>query len=989
MLRKFLRDPRGSVLQIFAIALIPMLVATGGVIDYTNAFDQRSLVQDSLDAAALAAGKQVGLMTTDELKEEAESFFLANVGTTKITNIPELATTITGSTVDVNTTLHVPTYFLGLIGLSEFVFQLHTQVTVAMGTIEIAMALDNSGSMSGSRIQTLRTAAANLATTLHALGSTSTKPDPIKIALAPFAAAVNVGPGYANAAWMDTDAKGTYHADAQRCYAAGGTVNSSGACSVSVSSVTTPNNLTLFDSLKDSSGNAITWGGCVEERPMPYAVSDEPPSESANPSTEEKKTLFVPMFAADDPDPWTCSTSGSSFCPNSGSGSSTRRYNGAPSGTRDRNNYLPDAGDATTCGLNNGFTVTLANPAVFTRTGHGLSVDTELQLLTTGSLPSGLSTGTSYYVASTTSDTFRLSTMADASTFTTTIASPAVLTRNSHGLSSGTAITLTTSGSLPTGLSTNTDYYVAGVPSSSTFRLSASAGATATVSNASPTLVTSSGHGLSAGALVEFTTTGSLPSGLSTGTVYYVAASGLATNSFRLTPTATNPTFTVTAASPAVFTSSSHGMSAGTPVAFTTTGSLPSGLTAGTVYYVTAFGLSSNNFRVSTQSTNPTFTVSGNTFTSNGHGLSANTRIVFASTGTMPGGLSSSTIYYVLSSNLTTNTFRVSTSSGGSAVSTSSGGSGTRTWTRLVATSGSQSGTHRFTELVATSSNGSGTHTLWNPVTTSGSQSGTHRFRSLVGTSGSQSGAHSYTVINDWTCQSGSADCGGSGNGRSQEQAFGGMNVPSAPQCKYGTPANKATVSNINIGGIQAGPNFMCSTTALTPLTTSLETITTAINAQQASGATNITAGLMWGWRTLSPGEPFTDGRSYSDTENQKILVLMTDGANTYYPNSSLVKSWYGAWGYVSMGHLGTTSTTTSTLVTEMNARTATACVNAKAAGIKIYTIAFDVSDSATLQMLETCATETSMAFQSTSESELLAAFSAIGDDISLLRIAQ
>jgi hypothetical protein len=29
------------------------------------------------------------------------------------------------------------------------------------------------------------------------------------------------------------------------------------------------------------------------------------------------------------------------------------------------------------------------------------------------------------------------------------------------------------------------------------------------------------------------------------------------------------------------------------------------------------------------------------------------------------------------------------------------------------------------------------------------------------------------------------------------------------------------------------------------------------------------------------------------------------------------------------------------------------------------------------------------MAFQSTSESELLAAFSAIGDDISLLRIAQ
>ena len=914
MLRKFLRDPRGSVLQIFAIALIPMLVATGGVIDYTNAFDQRSLVQDSLDAAALAAGKQVGLMTTDELKEEAESFFLANVGTTKITNIPELATTITGSTVDVNTTLHVPTYFLGLIGLSEFVFQLHTQVTVAMGTIEIAMALDNSGSMSGSRIETLRTAAANLATTLHALGSTSTKPDPVKIALAPFAAAVNVGPGYATADWMDTAADGTYHADAQKCYAAGGTVNSSGACNVSTGS--TINNLTLFDSLKDSSGNAITWGGCVEERPMPYAVSDEPPSDAANPSTEEKKTLFVPMFAADDPDPWTCTTS---TCANSGSGSSTRRYNGVrTTGTPGPgfNNYLPDAGDATTCGLDNVFTVTLANPAVFARTGHGLSVDTELQLLTTGSLPTGLSTGTSYYVASTTSDTFRLSTMEATQTFTSTIASPAVLTRSSHGLSTGTAITLTTTGSLPTGLSTNTDYYVAGVPSSSTFRLSASIGSTASISNTNPTVVTNNGHGLSAGSPVEFVSTGSLPSGVSAGTVYYVATSGLGSDSFRLSPTNSTPVVTITTGSPANFSSSSHGLTANTPLVFSTTGSFPSGITAGTTYYV-------------------------------------------------------------ISSGLGTNSFRVSATAGGGAINASGG----------------QSGTHRFQRLVRTTSNGSGTHSMWKLITTSGSQSGTHRFRSLVGTSGSQSGAHSYTVINDWTCQSGSADCNGTGNGRSFEQAFGGVNVPSAPQCKYGTPANKATVSSLSVGGIPGGPNFMCTTTAATPLTPSLETITDAINAQQASGATNITAGLMWGWRVLSPGEPFTDGRSYADNENQKILVLMTDGANTYYPksdsNQSITKSWYGAWGYVAMGHLGTTSTTTSTLVTEMNARTAAACTNAKAAGIKIYTIAFDVSDSATLEMLETCATETTMAFQSTSESELLAAFSAIGDDISLLRIAQ
>ena len=117
----------------------------------------------------------------------------------------------------------------------------------------------------------------------------------------------------------------------------------------------------------------------------------------------------------------------------------------------------------------------------------------------------------------------------------------------------------------------------------------------------------------------------------------------------------------------------------------------------------------------------------------------------------------------------------------------------------------------------------------------------------------------------------------------------------------------------------------------------------------------------------------------------------MTDGENTYYPqtNSTLLKSWYGAWGFIADNHLGTTSTSSSTIVDNMNARTALACANAKAAKIKIYTVAFTVTDPDTLQMLTDCASDPSMAFQSSSTSDLLAAFSAIGDNITLLRVAQ
>lgn len=58
-------------------------------------------------------------------------------------------------------------------------------------------------------------------------------------------------------------------------------------------------------------------------------------------------------------------------------------------------------------------------------------------------------------------------------------------------------------------------------------------------------------------------------------------------------------TFTVTIASPGVFTLTAHGLVAGDAVYFTTTGALPTGLSANTIYYVISTGLTSDNFQVS------------------------------------------------------------------------------------------------------------------------------------------------------------------------------------------------------------------------------------------------------------------------------------------------------------------------------------------------------------------------------------------------------
>jgi hypothetical protein len=59
-----------------------------------------------------------------------------------------------------------------------------------------------------------------------------------------------------------------------------------------------------------------------------------------------------------------------------------------------------------------------------------------------------------------------------------------------------------------------------------------------------------------------------------------------------------NPTITI--GSPAVVTLASHGLTAGDVVAFTTTGALPTGITPGVNYYVLTAGLGTNTFEFST-----------------------------------------------------------------------------------------------------------------------------------------------------------------------------------------------------------------------------------------------------------------------------------------------------------------------------------------------------------------------------------------------------
>lgn len=223
------------------------------------------------------------------------------------------------------------------------------------------------------------------------------------------------------------------------------------------------------------------------------------------------------------------------------------------------------------------------------------------------------------------------------------------------------------------------------------------------------------------------------------------------------------------------------------------------------------------------------------------------------------------------------------------------------------------------------------------------------------------------------------------------------------------------------------GPNYSCTTTPITPLTDvttaeGLDTIKKAIDKMASNGNTNVPEGTAWGWRTISSTAPFTGGRPETEKGNDKVIIVLTDGANTYSrPSNDPAgnKSTYAAYGYTGQGYDGTSTARmfmgTSSAIGKydysgsnysnaLNEQMEKLCENAKAANVLMLTVSLDLSDSdsdekAAMEALEKCASDSrfrkdaadpskpaKLYFNATS-SNLDQKFKEIADELSNLRI--
>jgi Flp pilus assembly protein TadG len=256
---RFLRNKKGGVAPMLALGIIPLIGTVGAAVDYSRASSTRAAMQAALDSAALLLSRDAQTLSAAQLGSKATAYFNAQFQRPEAKNVQvqqQFSSPQAGSfNIKLTGSATVNTIFWRVIGQNEVNITASGEVVWGIKKLNLALALDNTGSMaSNSKMTALKEAAHNLLNTLQKAEKT---PGDVKVSIIPFAVDVNVGTQHVDASWIHweewdanngTCSKSSYH-NKSSC------TNNSGTW--------TPKNHSL-------------WNGCVMDRDQNNDVSATP-----------------------------------------------------------------------------------------------------------------------------------------------------------------------------------------------------------------------------------------------------------------------------------------------------------------------------------------------------------------------------------------------------------------------------------------------------------------------------------------------------------------------------------------------------------------------------------------------------------------------------------------------------------------------------------------------------------------------------------------
>ncbi|MEQ9330339.1 pilus assembly protein TadG-related protein [Thalassobaculum sp.] len=187
-----LTDTRGNAALLTAFGMVAMLGFVGLAVDGFTALLLKDRLQDASDAAAFAGAK---VMIQGDPAVDGRRLFDANFGTGYIGASVTGVSIAVGAddTVRVDAAAEFPTQFMHFLGQSTLTVHAHSGVLRTNRSAEIALVMDNTGSMrSGSKIDAMKAAARDLVGILF--GEDQSRED-LWVSVVPYTAMVNIGNG--------------------------------------------------------------------------------------------------------------------------------------------------------------------------------------------------------------------------------------------------------------------------------------------------------------------------------------------------------------------------------------------------------------------------------------------------------------------------------------------------------------------------------------------------------------------------------------------------------------------------------------------------------------------------------------------------------------------------------------------------------------------------------------------------------------------------
>ncbi|MGE0765436.1 MAG: pilus assembly protein TadG-related protein [Hyphomicrobiaceae bacterium] len=206
--RAFGRNEKGSIAILFGLTSFIVMALVGGAVDYGRAVTARNQMQNSIDAAVLAAAR---VWQTDHdlalAEQKAKDYYTNNQPKSVESSVTAFNADLQRSAITLTASGKLATPFLAAAAAigktltgkgtpgNELTLVVTAEALLAAGgngdsNLEIAMMLDVTGSMGGSKIKDLKEAAKDL---VDIVVWQDQSEHTSRIALVPFADAVNLG----------------------------------------------------------------------------------------------------------------------------------------------------------------------------------------------------------------------------------------------------------------------------------------------------------------------------------------------------------------------------------------------------------------------------------------------------------------------------------------------------------------------------------------------------------------------------------------------------------------------------------------------------------------------------------------------------------------------------------------------------------------------------------------------------------------------------